>query len=93
MSNYAKFFKEVMSKKRKLVEFETIKPTKECSVILQKKLPQKLKDLGSFIIPCTIDTSTFEKAMCDMGASFNLMPLFVFKELGLGEVKPTTITL
>jgi hypothetical protein len=35
----------------------------------------------------------FEKALCDLGASINLMPLFIFKKLGLGEAKPTTVTL
>ncbi|XP_022883717.1 uncharacterized protein LOC111400543 [Olea europaea var. sylvestris] len=93
MPNYAKFMKEVMSKKRKLEEYETIKLTEECSAILQKKLPQKRKDSGSFTILCTIGSSSFEKALYDLGASINLMPLSVFKKLGLGEVKPTTVTL
>ncbi|XP_073273293.1 uncharacterized protein [Primulina huaijiensis] len=57
MPNYAKFIKDVMSKKRKLQEFETVKLTEECSAILQKKLPQKLKDPGSFTIPCFIGGS------------------------------------
>ncbi|XP_075479297.1 uncharacterized protein LOC142520181 [Primulina tabacum] len=47
MPNYAKFIKDVMSKKRKLQEFETVNLTEECSAILQKKLPQKLKDPGN----------------------------------------------
>ncbi|XP_022864926.1 uncharacterized protein LOC111384826 [Olea europaea var. sylvestris] len=93
MPNYAKFMKEVMSKKRKLEEYEIIKLTKECSAILQKKLPQKRKDPGSFTIPCTIGSSSFEKALCNLGASNNLMVLSVFKKLGLGEVKTTIMTL
>ncbi|KAI3451369.1 hypothetical protein Pfo_008034 [Paulownia fortunei] len=93
MPNYAKFMKDVMSRKRRLVEFETVNRTKECSAILQKKLPQKLKDPGSFTIPCTIGGSFFDKALCDLGASINLMPLSVFRKLGIGEVKPSTITL
>ena len=52
-----------------------------------------MKDPGSFTILCTIGDSTFEKAFCDLGASINLMLLLVFKKLGLGEVKPTTISL
>ncbi|KAI3465800.1 hypothetical protein Pfo_022463 [Paulownia fortunei] len=68
MPNYAKFMKDVMSRKRRLVEFETINLTEECSAILQKKLPQKLKDPGSFTIPCTIGGSFFDKALCDLGA-------------------------
>ncbi|XP_062088407.1 uncharacterized protein LOC133794973 [Humulus lupulus] len=58
-----------------------------------KELPQKVKDPGSFTIPCTIGGSSFDKALCDLGASINLMPLSDFKKLGVGEVKPTTITL
>ena len=93
MQNYAKFMKEVMVKKRKLEDYEAVKLTEECSVILQRKLPYKVKDLGSFTIPCTIGDSTFDKALCDLGASMNSMPLSVFRKLGLGEVKPTTISL
>ncbi|XP_073031335.1 uncharacterized protein [Primulina eburnea] len=48
MPNYAKFIKDVMSKKRKMQEFETLKLAEECSDILQKKLPQKLKDPGNW---------------------------------------------
>ncbi len=54
---------------------------------------QKLKDPGSFTIPCMIGNSLFEKALCDLGASINLMPLSVYKKLGLGEAKPTTVSL
>ena len=57
------------------------------------KLPQKLKDPGSFTIPCTIGNSIFERALCDLGASINLMPLSIFKRLGLGEARPTTVIL
>ena len=34
-----------------------------------------------------------EKALLDLGASVNLLPYSVYKQLGLGELKPTTITL
>ncbi|XP_075481191.1 uncharacterized protein LOC142521903 [Primulina tabacum] len=78
---------------RKLVDFETVKLSKECSAILQNKLPPKLKDPGSFPIPCTIGNSNFNKALCDLGASINLMPYSCFEKLGIGEVKPTTISL
>ena len=70
-----------------------MKLTEEFSAILQRKFPQKVKDLGSFTISCTIDDSNFEKALCDHGATINLMPLSIFQKLGLGEVKPTTMSL
>ncbi|KAI3450351.1 hypothetical protein Pfo_007016 [Paulownia fortunei] len=93
MPNYTKFMKDVMSRKRRLVEFETVNLTEDCIAILQKKLPQKWKDPGSFTLPCTIGGPLFDKVLCDLGASINLMPLSVFRKLGIGEVKPSTITL
>ncbi|XP_062100458.1 uncharacterized protein LOC133806364 [Humulus lupulus] len=93
MSNYAKFLKDILTKKRRLREFETVALTKECSSFLQNKLPPKMKDPGSFTIPFTIGDSYSGMAMCDLGASINLMPMFVFKQLGIGEVSPTTVTL
>ena len=93
MPKYAKFLKDIISKKRKLEEHETIMLTEESSAILQKKLPPKLTDPGSFTIPCTIGKSYFDRALCDLGASINLMPLYVFRKLGLREVKSTTISL
>ena len=93
MPSYVKFMKEILSKKRKLSDFETVNLTEECSAILQRKLPQKLKDPGSFTMPCTIGNSIFEKALCDLGTSINLLPLSIFRRLGLGEARPTTVKL
>ncbi|XP_062085799.1 uncharacterized protein LOC133791908 [Humulus lupulus] len=93
MSSYVKFMKDILSKKRKMEDFETVALTEECSAILQKKLPPKLRDPGSFTIPCTIGRIDGINALCDLGASINLMPLSVFKRLQLGEAKPTTVTL
>ncbi|XP_062099849.1 uncharacterized protein LOC133805703 [Humulus lupulus] len=91
--NYVKFMKDILSKKRKLGDFETIALTEECSAILQKKLPPKLKDPGSFTIPCTIGTQFFGRALCNLRASINLMPLSIYQKLGLWEAKPTSVTL
>ena len=85
--------KDILLKKRIFLNFETVNLTEACSAILQRKLPQKLKDPGSFTIPCTIRNSIFERALRDLGASINLMPLSIFKRLGLGEARPTTVTL
>ena len=93
MSGYVKFMKNVLSKKRKLGDYVTITLSKECSAILQKKLPHKLKDPGSFTIPCAIGNVLFERALCDLGASINLMSWSIFKKLKLGEARPMTVTL
>ena len=85
--------KDILSKKRRLSDFEIVNLTEECSVNLKRKLPQKLKDPDNFTIPCTIGNSIFERALCDLGASINLMPLSIFRRLGLGEVRRTTVTL
>ena len=61
--------------------------------MLQKKLPPKLKDPGSFTIPCTIGKLDEMQALCDLGASVNLMPLSVYNRLKLGQAKPTTVML
>jgi len=55
MPKYAKFMKEILRNKRKLEDHEMVMLNEECSFILQNKLPPKLKDTGSFTIPCTIE--------------------------------------
>ncbi|KAA3479778.1 hypothetical protein EPI10_020263 [Gossypium australe] len=52
-----------------------------------------MKDLGSFTIPYKNGESYCGKALCDLGASIKLMPMSVFKKLGIGNVIPTTVTL
>ncbi|XP_038891736.1 uncharacterized protein LOC120081133 [Benincasa hispida] len=85
--------KEMLSSKKKFKKYETVSLNEECSAILQKKLSQKLKDLGSFMIPCTIGSLMVNKALCDLGASTNLMPLSLFRKLDIGEVQSTMISL
>ena len=93
MPSYAKFLKDIIANKRKLEEYEMVKLNEECSTILQNKLPPKLKDLGSFSIPCTIGEINFDKVLCDLGASINLMSFFVFRKLSLKEPTPTIVSL
>ncbi|KAL5549463.1 hypothetical protein UlMin_004694 [Ulmus minor] len=93
MPNYVKFMKDMLMKKRKFGEFETVALTRECSSALQSKLPPKLQDPGSFTIPCSIGGQYCGKALCDLGASINLMPMSIFKTLGIGDARPTTVSL
>ena len=53
----------------------------------------KYKDPGSPTISVMIGGKVVEKALLDLGASVNLLPYSVYKQLGLGELKPTSITL
>ena len=93
MPHYAKFMKEILSKKRKLIKYGVVSLSATCSAVIQRNLPLKMQDLGSFTIPCTIGNYEFGRALCDSGASINLMPLFVVKRLSLGEFYSTTKTL
>ena len=93
MPLYAKFLKEILSKKKKFSEEGVVNLTATCSAVIQKKLPEKMKDPGSFTIPCTIGGFEIQKALCDSSASINLMPLSVARILSLGELTPTTVTL
>ncbi|KAL8506800.1 hypothetical protein ACS0TY_017628 [Phlomoides rotata] len=93
MPHYAKFLKDIISNKRRVGDYETVTLTEECSAILQAKLPQKLKDPGSFTLPCKIRKEGNYRDLCNLGVSINLMPLSLFKTLGLGELKPTTMNL
>ncbi|XP_061351828.1 uncharacterized protein LOC133296788 [Gastrolobium bilobum] len=90
MPNYARFMNDLLSRKRKLQECETMNLTGECNAIIQKKLPTKVKDPGSFSIPCTIGKVEVDNILCDLGASINGIPLSMMKKLGITEVKPTT---
>ena len=93
MPTNVKFMKKILASKKKFEEYGTITLTEECSAILQKKLPPKIQDPSSFAIPFSIGTRVSGKALCDLGASINLMSLSMFKRLKLGEPKSTTINL
>ncbi|XP_060964044.1 uncharacterized protein LOC115699948 [Cannabis sativa] len=93
MPNYVKFLKDILTKKRRLEEFETVALTEGCNAMLKSKIPPKLKDPGSFTIPCSIGGRDVGRALRDLGASINLMPISIFKKLGIGEACPTTVTL
>ncbi|XP_070667588.1 uncharacterized protein [Malus domestica] len=91
--SYAKFFKDVCTHKKKLMDFEKVILTEQCSAVLLHKLPPKKKDPGSFTISCTIGNSDFKRDLVDLGASINLMPYYVFQRLGQGEINPTSVIL
>ena len=70
--NYAKFMKDILSKKRKLDE-GVVSLLATCSSVIQKYLPMKMQYLSSFTIPYTIGNFEFGRALCDSRASINLM--------------------
>ena len=90
---YAKFLKDLCTIKKGLGIEKKAFLTEHVSAIIQSKYPVKYKDPGSPTIPVNIGGNFINKALLDLGASVNLMPYSVYKQLGLGELKPTTITL
>ncbi|XP_071740346.1 uncharacterized protein [Rutidosis leptorrhynchoides] len=90
MPNYGKFLKDLIFSKGKYQEVSATFLNEACSAILQKqKLPPKLGDPGSFIIPCLLGDSVVYDALADLGASVNLMPYSLYLKLGLEDLKPT----
>ena len=83
---------DLVTKKRS-VTFKDDDRMQHCSAIATRSLVQKKEDPGAFIIPCTVGSLHFAKALCDLGASINLMPLSIYKKLGLGDPNPTAIRL
>ncbi|XP_050211584.1 uncharacterized protein LOC126661761 [Mercurialis annua] len=94
MSHYAKFLKEIITNKQSWDAEGPVTMTEKCSSIILSNLPTKLKDLGSFTIPCNIGNMQSVNCLCDLGASINLMPLSLFCSMfGDRQVQSTLMML
>ncbi|GJR11066.1 reverse transcriptase domain-containing protein [Tanacetum coccineum] len=89
MPNYGKFLKDLVSNKSKMKQISAAFLTKECSAILQNKIPPKHGDPRSFLIPCKLANSDEYLALADLGASINLMPYSLYAALSGTTLKPT----
>ena len=90
---YAKFLKDRCTIKKGLGIEKKAFLTEQVNAIIQSKYPVKYKDPGTPTISVNIGGNCIDKALLDLGASVNLMPYSVYKQLGLGELQPTNITL
>ena len=90
---YAKFLKDLCTVKRGFNVNKKAFLTEQVSAILECKNPVKYKDPGCPTIFVNISGTCVEKTLLDLGASVNLLPFSMYQQLGLGELKPTTITL
>lgn len=90
---YVKFFKDLASKKRRFEDAETITVSEVVNSIMQQPLPPKQRDPGSFMISITLGNGKQAIGMLDLGARINLMPFSIFKQLELGELKRTRMSL
>ena len=90
---YAKFLKDLCTVKMGLNVNKKAFLTEQVIAIIESKTPVKYKDPGCPTISVNIGGISVEKALLDLGASVNLLPYSMYKHLGLGELKPTSITL
>ncbi|GKE84329.1 reverse transcriptase domain-containing protein, partial [Tanacetum coccineum] len=89
MPKFASTLKSLIGNKEKLSEMAKTPLNEHCSVVLLKKLPEKLRDHHKFLIPCDFPGMDEYLALADLGASINLMPLSMWEKLSLPELTPT----
>nr|XP_016441215.1 PREDICTED: uncharacterized protein LOC107766846 [Nicotiana tabacum] len=92
MPGFAKYLKDLINKK-KITQNKVVNVTHQVCSIIATTAIQKKEDPGTFTIPCTIGLRDFARALCDNGASINLMPLAIYKKVGLGMPRPTSMRL
>ena len=90
---YAKFLKDLCTIKKGLGIEKKAFLTEQVIAIIQSMNPVKYKDPRSPTISFNIGGTSIDKALLDLGANVNLLPYSVYKQLGMGELKPTNITL
>ncbi|GJW66928.1 reverse transcriptase domain-containing protein [Tanacetum coccineum] len=93
MPKFASTLKTLIGNKEKLSEMARTPLNENCSAVILNKLPKKLGDPGRFLIPCEFSGINACNALADLGASINLMPYSVWKNLSLPELTPTCMTL
>ncbi|RVW36964.1 hypothetical protein CK203_103673 [Vitis vinifera] len=93
VSAYAKFLKDLCTMKRRIKLSKKAFLTEQVSAIIENKAMVKYKDPGCATILVQIGDSFVERALLDLGASVIFLPYSIYKQLGLGELKATTITL
>ncbi|XP_026458532.1 uncharacterized protein LOC113359051 [Papaver somniferum] len=89
----AKFLKEMCTVKRDASVHKKAFLTQQVSSIISQKYPIKFKNPGCPTVTCVIGKQTIDNCLLDLGASVNLLPFSLYEKLGLGEMKPTRITL
>ncbi|CAA0811092.1 Unknown protein, partial [Striga hermonthica] len=92
MPSYGKFFKDLVTKKRKFEDGEKV-VVYEAASAMQHDLPKKERDPGGFIIQIALGNGKVASGMLDLRARINLMPFSIFQRLGLGDLRPTRMCL
>lgn len=90
---YAKFMKDILTKKMRYTDQETINLDDSCTAIIQRTLPYKEIDLMRVILLVTIGNLCIGKSLIDLGSSINLISFFMVQRLRNIEMKSTNMTL
>ncbi|GJR49352.1 reverse transcriptase domain-containing protein [Tanacetum coccineum] len=93
MPKFAPMFRKLLNDKDKIIELTKTPVNENCSAVILKKFPKKLGDPGRFLIPCDFPEMNECLALADLGASINLMPLSIWKELNLPALTKTRMIL
>ncbi|GJR54607.1 reverse transcriptase domain-containing protein, partial [Tanacetum coccineum] len=93
MPKFASMFKSLLNNKEKLFDLTKTPVNENYLVVILKKLPEKLRDPGKFLIPCDFLELVECLALTDLGASINLMPLSIWRNLSLPKLTPTQMIL
>ncbi|GJV47072.1 reverse transcriptase domain-containing protein [Tanacetum coccineum] len=93
MPKFAPMFRKLLNDKDKIIELTKTPVNENCSAVILKKFPEKLGDPGRFLIPCDFLEMNECLALADLGASINLMPLSIWKELSLPALTKTRMIL
>ncbi|GKD75117.1 reverse transcriptase domain-containing protein [Tanacetum coccineum] len=89
MPKIAPMFRKLLNDKDKMIELTKTPVNENCLAVILKNFPEKLGDPGRFLIPCDFPEMNECLALADLGASINLMPLSIWKELSLPALTKT----
>ncbi|CAM8917233.1 unnamed protein product [Rhodiola kirilowii] len=90
---YAKFLKELCTNRRRSTRYDQELMSRNVSAVIQRKVPPKCGDPGTYTIPCTIGNIRIENCMLDLGASINVLPFSIYSCLRIGPLEPTGLTI
>lgn len=92
MPTYVKFMMDILSKKRRYMDQETINLDASCSSIIQRTILRKEIDYRRVTLPITIGNVDIGKSLVGLGSSINLITLSVVRRLGNIEIRETKMT-
>ncbi|CAM8940836.1 unnamed protein product [Rhodiola kirilowii] len=90
---YAKFLKELCTNRRKGTRYDQELMSRNILAVMQRKVPPKCGDPGTYTIPCKIGNIRIENCILDLGASINVLPFSLYSCLRIGPLEPTGLTI